>query len=188
MIKYRPDILVKGLDVIFCGLNPAASAAAAGHNFSNRNNRFWTALHLAGFTDVRLEPENERRLLEYGCGITAVVRRPTKRADEVTADEFKQSRHGFETKMRYYAPRSIAFLGKRGWATMMDRPDVDWGRQTIKFAGTVVWILPNPSGLNRGFTLEDLVRAYSELRIALRLTPRLSLHRKSKRNGEAEGI
>jgi double-stranded uracil-DNA glycosylase len=31
-------------------------------------------------------------------------------------------------------------------------------------------VLPNPSGLNRGFTLEDLVRAYSELRCALTTT------------------
>ena len=59
--------------MIFCGLNPAASAAGSGHNFSHRNNRFWTVLQLAGFTDVRLRPQDERRLLEYGCGITAVV-------------------------------------------------------------------------------------------------------------------
>src|SRR5712691_9592701 len=92
LIRYQPDILARGLDVIFCGLNPAASAAVAGHNFSNRSNRFWAVLHLAGFTDVRLEPQDERRLLEYGCGITTVVRRPTKRADEVSPEEFRQAR------------------------------------------------------------------------------------------------
>ena len=86
MINYEPDILAKGLDVIFCGLNPALSAAVAGHNFSNRNNRFWPVLHLAGFTDVRLQPQDERRLLEYGCGITAIVRRPTNRAEEVSPE------------------------------------------------------------------------------------------------------
>jgi TDG/mug DNA glycosylase family protein len=60
LVTYEPDILERGLDVIFCGLNPALSAAVAGHNFSHRNNRFWAVLHLAGFTDVRLHPENER--------------------------------------------------------------------------------------------------------------------------------
>jgi double-stranded uracil-DNA glycosylase len=35
------------------------------------------------------------------------------------------------------------------------------------FASIATWILPNPSGLNRSFTLGALVRAYSELRIAL---------------------
>ena len=91
LITYEPDILATGLDVIFCGLNPASSAAAAGHNFSNGTNRFWTVLHLAGFTDVRLQPQDERRLLEYGCGITAVVRRPTKSAAEVSPKEFRQA-------------------------------------------------------------------------------------------------
>jgi len=126
LIRYEPDILGRGLDVIFCGLNPAASAAAAGHNFSNRSNRFWTVLHLAGFTDVRLQPQDERRLLEYGCGITAVVGRPTKRADEVLSEEFRKARVGFETKIRRYAPRSIAFLGKRALSTMIGQPDLEW--------------------------------------------------------------
>ena len=167
LIRYQPDILARGLDVIFCGLNPAASAAGAGHNFSSRSNRFWTVLQLAGFTDVRLQPQDERRLLEYGCGITAVVGRPTKRADEVSPEEFLKARLGFEIKIRRYAPRSIAFLGKRALSTMIGQPDVEWGRQQTEFADTMVWVLPNPSGLNRSFSLDALVAAYSEFRTAL---------------------
>jgi TDG/mug DNA glycosylase family protein len=164
---YEPDILAGGLDVIFCGLNPASSAAVAGHNFSNGSNRFWTVLHLAGFTDVRLQPQDERRLLEYGCGITAVVRRPTRSVAEVSPEEFRQARHEFEAKMRHYAPRSVAFLGKRALSTMIGRPDLEWGRFNTAFAGTMAWVLPNPSGLNRGFTLDALLSAYAELRIGL---------------------
>jgi double-stranded uracil-DNA glycosylase len=62
--RYETDILAGNLDVIFCGLNPARTAATAGHNFSSRGNRFWTVLHLAGFTDVRIQPHKERRLLD----------------------------------------------------------------------------------------------------------------------------
>jgi len=167
LINYEPDILARGLDVIFCGLNPALSAAVAGHNFSNRNNRFWPVLHLAGFTDVRLQPQDERRLLEYGCGITAIVRRPTNRAEEVSSEEFRQARLGFEAKMRHYAPRSIAFLGKRALSTMIGQPDLEWGQHAMGFAGTMAWVLPNPSGLNRSFSLDALVAAYSEFRTAL---------------------
>ena len=165
--NYESDILANGLDVIFCGLNPASSAAVAGHNFSSGNNRFWTVLHRAGFTDVCLKPEDERRLLEYGCGITAVVRRPTRKAADVLPKEFRQARFGFEAKIRHYAPRSIAFLGKRALSTMLDQSDLQWGRLPVQFAGTIAWILPNPSGLNRAFTLDALVDAYAELRITL---------------------
>ena len=52
--EFEPDILTDGLDVVFCGLNFAASAVEDGYHFSHRNNRFWPVLHLAGFTDVRL--------------------------------------------------------------------------------------------------------------------------------------
>jgi len=61
--RYEPDILDKGLYVVFCGINPASTAALEGHNFSNRSNRFWLVLHLAGFTDVRLAPH------AWGSGI-----------------------------------------------------------------------------------------------------------------------
>jgi TDG/mug DNA glycosylase family protein len=167
LINYDPDIFARGLDVVFCGVNPALSAAVAGHNFSNPSNRFWPALHLAGFTDVRLQPENERRLLAYRCGITAVVPRPTNRAQDVSPEEFRKARHSFEAKMRHYAPRAIAFLGKRAFSIMTDQSDPAWGRQREEFADTTAWILPNPSGRNRSFTLDALVNAYSELRIAL---------------------
>lgn len=167
MARYQPDILAPGLDVIFCGLNPALSAAAAGHNFSNPSNRFWTALHLARFTSFRLQPKDEASLLEFGCGITAIVRRPTRRGEDVPLQEFRRARPAFEAKMRGFAPRVIAFLGKRGFSAMMEQRDLGWGQQPAAFAGAVAWILPNPSGLNRGFTLDSLVRSYSDLYSAL---------------------
>jgi TDG/mug DNA glycosylase family protein len=160
---YESDILAKGLDVVFCGLNPASSAVLSGHNFSHGSNRFWQVLHLAGFTDLLLQPEDERRLLEYGCGITAIVRRPTPRAAEVSPDEFRRAWPAFEARMRQYAPRAIAFLGKGAFSSIAGERDVPWGRVSTEFAGAMGWILPNPSGLNRAFTLDALVSAYREL-------------------------
>jgi double-stranded uracil-DNA glycosylase len=164
---YESDVLARGLDVVFCGLNPASSAAADGHNFSNRSNRFWSVVHLAGFTDVHLRPQDERRLLEYGCGITAVVARPTRRAEEISTVEFRDARPAFEAKMRMYSPRVLAFLGKRAFLAMIGRSDVGWGRYPQAFADCAVWILPNPSGLNRRFTVDALVEAYADLRNAV---------------------
>lgn len=165
--RYEPDILGVGLDIIFCGLNPAASAVADGHNFSHPNNRFWSVLHLAGFTDTRLRPEEERRLLGYGCGITTVVRRPTRRAGEVSSEEFRTARPGLEATIRRHAPRAVGFLGKHALATMLGKREIEWGAYGPGFADTPTWVLPNPSGLNKAFTLGALVRAYSEPRAAL---------------------
>jgi TDG/mug DNA glycosylase family protein len=164
---YQPDILAQGLDVVFCGINPAVSAAADGHNFSHRSNRFWAVLHLAGFTNTRLRPEDERRLLQFGCGITAVATRPTRRASDVTVREFRQARPALEAKIRRYRPRVTAFLGKRAFSSIAGVSDVGWGSQPDGFGGTAAWVLPNPSGLNRNFTLDALVHAYTELRLVL---------------------
>jgi double-stranded uracil-DNA glycosylase len=170
--KYNPDILEKGLDVIFCGVNPALSAAAAGHNFSSRSNRFWEVLHLAGFTKVRLQPQDELCVLKFGIGISALVPRATRRAAEISPAEFRQARPEFEAKMRGYAPRALAILGKSAFSMMIGAPDVPWGRQPETFAGALAWTLPNPSGLNRNFTIDALVSAYAELHRALSLERR----------------
>jgi TDG/mug DNA glycosylase family protein len=165
--QYSPDILAHGLDVIFCGINPAATAVADGHNFSNRSNRFWEVLYRAGFTDIRLRPENERQLLTYGCGITAAVSRATPRADDITASEFRAGRPDFEDKMRRLNPGALAFLGKRAVVSMLKSPHIAFGLQPFRFAGVTTWVLPNPSGLNRRFALDALVDAYAELRVSL---------------------
>lgn len=43
---------------------------------------------------------------------------------------------------------------------------VKWGKQQVTIGATEVWVLPNPSGLNRA-TLDKLVEAYRELDEAL---------------------
>jgi TDG/mug DNA glycosylase family protein len=73
--------------------------------------------------------------------------------------------------MRQYAPRAIAFLGKRAFSNMIGQPSIPWGRHPLMIADAMTWVLPNPSGLNRSFTLQALVTAYSELRRELAATP-----------------
>jgi double-stranded uracil-DNA glycosylase len=170
-IMHQLDILDANLKAIFCGINRPPSAELAGHNFSSSSNRFWTVLHRAGFTDELLQPHDERKLLDYGYGITAVVHRATNKAADLAPHEFTQARLEFEQHMRRLAPRALAFLGKRAFATMMNFTTVEWGLQRTKFAGSMTWILPNPSGLNRNFTLDALVRAYADLRNAVLRVP-----------------
>jgi double-stranded uracil-DNA glycosylase len=81
MSNSLPDVLAPGLAVVFIGINPGARAAAAGHNFAGSNNRFWRAVHLAGFTPVELSAEQDQTFVKYGCGLTTAVARPTRRAE-----------------------------------------------------------------------------------------------------------
>jgi double-stranded uracil-DNA glycosylase len=158
------DLLAEDLNVLFCGINPALSAAQAGHHFSNRSNRFWRVLHLAGFTPHLIHPDQDHTILQYGYGLTAAVQTPTVRASELTIREFDAAAKGLERKVRRYRPRFLAFLGKPAFAALFKRSSIQWGRQNVTFGGAEIWVLPNPSGLNRAFTLDALVTAYHELR------------------------
>jgi TDG/mug DNA glycosylase family protein len=163
MSGFLPDILAPGLAVVFCGLNPGAEAAASGHHFVGRGNRFWRVLHLAGFTPRLIDPQDDASLLGFGCGLTAVAERPTASADAIAAAEFVAGGALLERKITRYAPRYVAFLGKAAFAAIAGQPDVTWGRQKDRISGAAIWVLPNPSGRNRGFSLEALVEAYRQL-------------------------
>lgn len=80
MADELPDLIAPHLDVLFCGINPGLTAAATGHHFAGRSNRFWRVIHLAGFTAAEISPQDDRAILQYGCGLTAVVKRPDRKS------------------------------------------------------------------------------------------------------------
>ncbi|KGC04512.1 G/U mismatch-specific DNA glycosylase [Burkholderia cepacia] len=164
MADALPDLIAPRLDVLFCGINPGLIAAASGHHFAGRNNRNWRVIHLAGFTPMELAPRDDRAILGYGCGLTTVVPRPTARADQLSRAEFVAAAAAFERKVAQHAPRFVAFLGKAAYSALSGQREVAWGSQPSRIRQARVWVLPNPSGRNLAFALDDLVDAYRELR------------------------
>jgi double-stranded uracil-DNA glycosylase len=167
-LRGLPDILAKGLSVVFCGINPGMRSAALGYHFAGRSNRFWRVLHFAGFTTEQILPENARSLLGYRCGLTSAVERPTICANDLKRIDFVDARPALERKIRRYGPRFLAFLGKPACSAIFNQQEIPWGEQAMRFEGAVVWVLPNPSGLNCAFTLDRLITAYRELYEAAR--------------------
>lgn len=159
------DVIAPGLTVLFCGINPALSAARSGHHFSNRSNRFWKVLHRSGFTPQLLSSEDDTSILKYGYGLTAAVARPTVRASDLARGEFHLAVEALELKIRRYHPRFLAFLGKPAYAAITHQRSVAWGPQPDMWHSRI-WVLPNPSGLNRAFSFEQLVDAYRALHAA----------------------
>ncbi|MDW5267450.1 MULTISPECIES: G/U mismatch-specific DNA glycosylase [Acidobacteriaceae] len=168
-IQGLPDVLAKDLSVVFCGINPGMSSAAVGYHFASRSNRFWRTLHLSGFTPEQLLPQNATSLLDYGFGLTSAVDRPTIGANDLRRDDFINARPALERKVKRYGPRYLAFLGKPACSAIFNQREVRWGKQAMLFGEAQVWVLPNPSGLNRAFTLEGLITAYRELSEVVKL-------------------
>ena len=160
------DILAPGLRVVFCGINPGKSSAHTGFHFAHPGNRFWKVIHQAGFTDKQLLPEEEQQLLDTRCGITMLVERPTVQANEVGVHELRTGGRELIRKINDYQPAALAVLGKKAFEQAFSQRGVKWGKQTLTIGDTEVWVLPNPSGLNRA-SFEKLVEAYRELDEAL---------------------
>jgi TDG/mug DNA glycosylase family protein len=158
-----PDVLAPGLHVWFCGINPSLYSAAVGCHFARPGNRFWPALHAAGFTSRLLSPFEQHELLPLGYGITNLVARATASAEELTAEELSEGAGLLERKVRKYRPGVIAFLGVTAYRTAFSRKRAILGVQQDQLAGSTLWVLPNPSGLNAHYQLEDLARLYGEM-------------------------
>jgi TDG/mug DNA glycosylase family protein len=161
-----PDVLGPDLDVVFVGINPGLWSGAVGHHFARPGNRFWRALHGAGFTDRVLSPLEDTSLLGYGLGVTNLVARTTATADELAADELRDGARRLAERLRPLRPRTVAILGIGAYRTAFRRPKAAPGEQAERLVDARLWVLPNPSGLNAHYQLPDLVEVFGELRRA----------------------
>jgi TDG/mug DNA glycosylase family protein len=160
-------VIAPGLRVLFCGINPGLYTAAIGHHFGRPGNRFWPALHRSGFTERQLDPSEQQELLRHGLGITNVVDRATATADELTAAELAAGGQKLVEKARTFQPRWVAILGVGAYRSAFGRPRAALGPQEETLADASIWVLPNPSGLNAHYRLEDLAEKLRELLVAV---------------------
>jgi double-stranded uracil-DNA glycosylase len=161
--KTVADVIAPNLQVLFCGINPGLYTAAIGHHFGRPGNRFWPALYAGGFTDRLLTPYQERELLDKGYGITNVVARATATADQLSTTELIAGGKELSAKVLEFRPKILAILGISAYRTAFARPKAKLGRQDEQIADTIIWILPNPSGLNAHYQADDLARVFREL-------------------------
>jgi TDG/mug DNA glycosylase family protein len=162
--KTMPDIIAPNLRVLFCGINPSVYSVVVGHHFARPGNRFWPALHAAGWTPRRFLPSEDAKLLELGCGITNIASRSSVAAAELSREELEMGRAELENKIERFRPQVLAVLGISAYRTAFVRPKAVLGLQEEKIGDTKIWILPNPSGLNAHYHPPQLARLFGELR------------------------
>jgi double-stranded uracil-DNA glycosylase len=152
------------LRVLFCGINPSLYSGATGHHFARPGNRFWPALHRSGFTDRLLAPREQGLLAAYGLGITNLVDRATARADELTGAELRTGGERLIALVERHRPAWVAVAGVTAYRTAFGRPRAAFGPQPERFASAGLWVLPNPSGLNAGWTVDRIAGEFRRLR------------------------
>ncbi|KAB8140031.1 G/U mismatch-specific DNA glycosylase [Chloroflexia bacterium SDU3-3] len=162
--KGTSDIIQPHLWVLFCGINPGLYSAITGNHFARPGNRFWPSLHRSGFTPRQLHPSEEHELLDYGLGITNIAARTTATAAELSPAEIVAGGEALRAKVAQYQPRALAVLGITAYRTAFQQPKAQLGRQPQPLGDTLVWVLPNPSGLNAHYTPAALAEVFGLFR------------------------
>ena len=167
-----PDVIADDLVVLFCGVNPGLSSAAARAPFATPSDRWWPALYESGFTPRRLAPHEAHELLALGLGLTSLVRRPTVGVAELAQAEFVEGGRLLRRRVLARRPRWLAVLGVTAYRAAFARPDAAVGLQEDTIGSTRLWILPNPSGLNAHYPPRALATEFARLRVAAGLPNR----------------
>lgn len=166
-----PDLLPgpgQPLRLLFVGINPGLWTAAVQTHFARPGNRFYPALLAAGVIDRRIDAgagmdEDDRDYFRRrGIGITNVVRRATARADELSTEELRAGGRLLVETVERTGPAVVAILGITAYRAAFGVPKATTGRQPEPLAGSELWVVPNPSGLNAHDTVDSLAAAYAD--------------------------
>jgi double-stranded uracil-DNA glycosylase len=160
--------------VLFVGINPGIRSAAIGHHFAGYSNRFWKLLYESRLVPEPIKTEDDRRLPEWGFGITNLIPRATPGIGTLRPDEYVAGIGVLRRKVRRWRPEAVAFVGVTLYRIIFARRAahaVRLGRQDDDFEGARVFVLPNPSGRNANFSYEEMLSAFRGLRGWLQRKP-----------------
>ncbi|MDQ5819897.1 MAG: mismatch-specific DNA-glycosylase [Actinomycetota bacterium] len=107
------DILARGLTVVFVGTAKSTTSARAGHYYANPRNMFWNLLQATGLTEGEwLTPSDDRRVLEYGVGLTDLVPNRAASSDaQLRPGDYDVA--AFIQKAELFEPMIVAFNGEK---------------------------------------------------------------------------
>jgi len=135
------------MKLVIVGCNPGAHSVRAGHYYAGRGNAFWDLLYKGGVVAEPIDYRDDRRVIEFGVGLTDLVKRPTKGVGDLTRQDFAEGRVVLSQKLEEFAPHVVAFHGKLTYERYAQRKCA-LGLQKELLYGARVFVLPSASGAN----------------------------------------
>jgi TDG/mug DNA glycosylase family protein len=140
-----PDLLPKGLALVFCGTAPGNVSAAAGHYYAHPQNKFWRTLYATRLTPRLLAPSEYAALPEFGIGLTDIVKYAAGQDNQLPRGSLgSKAVQDLRTRIEKCAPRILAFTSLTGGRSFLGAK-AGFGAQKEKIGPTRIWILPSPS-------------------------------------------
>ena len=166
-MRTLPDYLRKGMKLIMVGSNPGDRSARVGHYYAGRGNQFWPIMYESGVIPEPIGYEDDRRIVEFGIGMTDLVKRPTRAVEELERQEFAEGRVLLAQKLEEMKPKVIAFNGKMVYEKFAGRT-CKLGLQKEQLYGAQVFVLPSTSGQNGGTERAVKMRYFKKLALLLK--------------------
>src|SRR5437868_12330417 len=155
-MRTLPDHLRKGMKLVIIGCHPTESSVRVGHYYAGRDNEFWPLIFESGVVPEPFDYRDDKRVIEFGIGLTDLVKRPSKTMEGIAREDFAEGRIVLSQKLEEFAPRVVAFNGKTTYELFAQRK-CNFGLQKELLYGACVYVLPSTSGANNKYKNEKLV-------------------------------
>lgn len=144
-VETLADLLRPGLRAVCVGINPSPVSVTAGHYYQGQiGRRFWQRLQQAGVIEETGTGREDDAAFLSGIGFTDIVKRPTPRADAISASEFEYGRELLTERLRIHKPALLIFTFKKAATALFGRFDGHGYRPEFEFAGAKVFVMPGP--------------------------------------------
>jgi TDG/mug DNA glycosylase family protein len=133
------------MKLVIVGCNPTESSVRVGHYYAGRDNPFWPIMYESGVMPEPFDYHDDKRVIEFGIGLTDLVKRPSKTVEELKREDFAEGRIVLSQKLEEFAPRVVAFNGKLPYEQFAQRK-CKFGLQKESLYGARVYVLPATPG------------------------------------------
>lgn len=151
MAAVLPDVLERGLVLVFCGTAASTASAAAGAYYANPSNAFWRTIFAVGITPRRFAPSEFQELRALKIGLTDLAKAAVGSDRQLRRSDYDPA--ALDKKMRAFQPQILAFTSKQAWRAWCGAPPqraAAYGWQAERIGLTRLYVLPSPSGAARG--------------------------------------
>src|ERR1700744_1471316 len=97
-----PDLLSQNLKLVICGTAVGAKSALRQAYYAGPGNKFYSILFTTGLSPVMLLPKDYSKLLDYGIGLTDLVKSQAGMDHTLKKENFDIL--NFRKKIKKYAP------------------------------------------------------------------------------------
>ena len=158
------DVLAPGLKLVVCGTAAGTKSAALRQYYAGPGNKFWRTLFEVGLTPRQLAPSEARLLLDFGIGLTDIVK--GQAGADSTLIWHGASPDSLREKILALEPRWLCFNGKKAAQVFFGTKAIAYGEQQKRIGKTSWFVAPSTSAAANGFwdlcywqAIADSVRA-----------------------------